>query len=30
VITPTPKDRWLGFTRWTVISLAVFACGLDS
>jgi hypothetical protein len=19
VITPTPNDRWLGFTRWTVI-----------
>jgi hypothetical protein len=19
VITPTPNERWLGFTRWTVI-----------
>jgi hypothetical protein len=21
VITPTPNERWLGFTRWTVIAL---------
>src|SRR3954465_3208708 len=23
VITPTPKERWLGLTRWTVVARAV-------
>src|SRR5678815_4764495 len=23
VITPTPNERWLGFTRWTVIARAL-------